>query len=239
MDYFSLKKIRKKLNINPKIVEHYIASGKIKTKKIGEEYFIPKSDFDKVAKILQINKTADKKDLKNQPKNFPNQIFENEEIEIEKRHRHLQIFSGINSDIMETIMEMSGEIPVIGDLKKIIREHAKDCLVILNKIEKEGVTDIKTAINLLLIDEAIKNLTIRRNLFMRLIKKNALILLPLPPHLSNAMLTVAHHDFVLVSDNNLPPHLRHTFYKNLDFILPKDLDKLTKKNRSNCFRRIY
>ena len=67
-------------------------------------------------------------------------------------------------------MEMSGEIPMISDLKDVIEEHAKECLSLINKIEKEGITDTQVAVNLLLIDEAIKNLTIRRNLFMRLIQ---------------------------------------------------------------------
>jgi len=129
---------------------------------------------------------------------------------------------------METIMEMSGEMPLISDLKEVIEEHAKECISIINKIEKEGITDTQVAVNLLLIDEAIKNLTIRRNLFMRLIDRKAIILLPLPPHLSDPTLTIAHHDLVLIVDRNLPPHLRHAHYKNLDFVPPNDLYELTK-----------
>lgn len=233
MDYLNLKQIAKELNISVITIRRYIKSGKLKAKRIGKEYRVLRSDFNNFINPTESNnfqKGKVKGDTVSElPKHFqdhpPNK---NEEPDKEPKHKHLQIFPGINSVIMETIMEMSGEMPMISDLKMVIEEHAKECLSLINKIEEEGITDTQVAVNLLLIDEAIKNLTIRRNLFMRLIQRNAIILLPLPPHLSDPTLTVAHHDLVLIADRNLPPHLRHAHYKNLDFISANDLDELTK-----------
>ena len=232
MNYLSLKQIAKKLNISVITVRRYIKLGKLRAKKIGKEYRVLRSDFNNFINPSE-PKSFQTEEVKEEtvsklPKHFIDHRTKNEWSDKELKHKHLQIFPGINSNIMETIMEMSGEIPMISDLKDVIEEHAKECLSLINKIEKEGITDTQVAVNLLLIDEAIKNLAIRRNLFMRLIQRNAIILLPLPPHLSDPTLTIAHHDLVLIVDRNLPPHLRHVHYKNLDFIPPNDLDELTK-----------
>lgn len=232
MDYLNLKQIAKELNISVITVRRYIKSRKLKAKRIGKEYRVSRSDFNNFINPSESNNfqtERTEKETVNEPlKHFQDHPAKNEGPDKEPKHKHLQIFPGINSSIMETIMEMSGEMPMISDLKWAIETHAKECLDLVNKIEEEGITDTQVAVNLLLIDEAIKNLTIRRNLFMRLIQRNAIILLPLPPHLSDPTLTIAHHDLVLIVDRNLPPHLRHAHYKNLDFIPPNDLDKLTK-----------
>lgn len=232
MDYLSLKQISKELNISVITVRRYIKSGKLRAKRIGKEYRVLRSDFNNFINPSESNSSqkgrVEDEVVSELPKHFQNSPTKSEGPDKEPKHKHLQIFPGINSVIMETIMEMSGEMPMISDLKGVIEEHAKECLSLINKIEEEGITDTQVAVNLLLIDEAIKNLTIRRNLFMRLIQRTAIILLPLPPHLSDPMLTVAHHDLVLIVDRNLPPHLRHAHYKNLDFISPNDLDELTK-----------
>lgn len=232
MDYLNLKQIAKELNISVITVRRYIKSGKLRAKRIGKEYRVLRSDLNNFINPSEPNNFqadgVEKETVSEPPKHFLDHPQKEEGPDKEPKHKHLQIFPGINSVIMETIMEMSGEMPMISDLKGVIEEHAKDCLSLINKIEEEGITDTRVAVNLLLIDEAIKNLTIRRNLFMRLIQQTAIILLPLPPHLSDPMLTVAHHDLVLIIDRNLPPHLRHAHYKNLDFIPPNDLDELTK-----------
>ena len=232
MDYLNLKQISKELNISVITVRRYIKSGKLRAKRIGKEYRVSRSDFNNFINPSESNNSqksrVEDKTVSESPKHFQDHPTKNEGPDKGPKHKHLQIFPGINSIIMETIMEMSGEIPMISDLKGIIEEHAKECLSLINKIEEEGITDTQVAVNLLLIDEAIKNLTIRRNLFMQLIQRTAIILLPLPPHLSDPMLTVAHHDLVLIVDRNLPPHLRHAHYKNLDFIPFNDLENITK-----------
>lgn len=232
MDYLNLKQIAKELNISVITIRRYIKSGKLRAQRIGKEYRVSRSDFDNFINPSKSNNFSkdrvEDETVSELPKHFQDYPTKKEEPDKEPRHKHLQIFPGINSVIMETIMEMSGEMPMISDLKEAIGEHAKECLSLINKIEEEGITDTQVAVNLLLIDEAIRNLTIRRNLFMRLIQRNAIILLPLPPHLSDPTLTVAHHDLVLIADRNLPPHLRHTHYKNLDFIPANELDELTK-----------
>lgn len=232
MDYLNLKQIAKELNISVITIRRYIKSGKLRAKRIGKEYRVSRSDLNNFINPSESNNSqkgrVENETVSKPPKHFQDYSTKNEGPNKEPKHRHLQIFPGINSVIMETIMEMSGEMPMISDLKEVIEEHAKECLSLINKIEEEGITNTQVAVNLLLIDEAIKNLTIRRNLFMRLIQRTAIILLPLPPHLSDPMLTVSHHDLVIIADRNLPPHLRHAHYKNLEFIQFNDLEDITK-----------
>lgn len=127
---------------------------------------------------------------------------------------------------METVMELSGDINQLSELKEVIAEHGRECLALVEQIEKEGITDPQVAVNLLLYDEAIRNLTIRRNLFIRMMQGTAIVLLPLPPHLSDPFLGVAKPHRIFSAERNLPPHLKRTYARTLDTIPLAELEAL-------------
>jgi len=215
------KQIAKNLGLSVFTIRRFIKNRKLKAAKIGKSYRVRQSDFLRFTRGEQLGDFSEK--------SVPfNKAHTSIEPHTAHPHKHLQIFPGINSEIMETIMEMSGDLPLLGDLKEVISSHAKECLELINKIEEEGIKDTQVAVNLLLVDEAIKNLTIRRSLFTRLIRKTSLVLLPLPPHLSDPFLALADHNLVFVTDGNLPPHLRHAHYRTLDYIDLIELDNITK-----------
>jgi hypothetical protein len=150
-------------------------------------------------------------------------VYVDEEPRVREEHPHagphgLKLIPGLNSHITEALIEMTSQHLSIKEIKGLIKEHATDCLDLISQIENEGITDANTALNLFLIDEAIRNLQIRRSLFESIIIQKTIILLPLPPHLSDALLTIADSKFVFISDSNLPPHLRHVHYPQLGYI---------------------
>lgn len=213
----SVKQVANNLGLGIATIRRFIKSKKLKAIRIGKSYRIKEDDY---LHLTKINEEAEK---------LPEPASPLREIAALNarvpNEGHLRIFPGINSEVLEAIIEMSEDMPVISELKQIISLHAKDCLELLNKIESEGVKDSQTAVNLLLVDEAIRNLTIRRNLFKSLINKTGAVLLPLPPHLSDSFLALADHDLVFITDEEVPPHLKHVHYKNLIFLDPATIDK--------------
>ena len=218
----SAGQVAKNLGLSIPTIRRFIKNRKLKASKIGKSYRIKEQDY------LDLTQTDQEKNRKEKPIRIPDKP----DFLYTKNPNHLRIFPGINSEVLEAIIEMSEDIPAISELKQIISLHAKDCLELLNKIEAEGVKDSQTAVNLLLVDEAIRNLTIRRSLFKNLIDKTGVVLLPLPPHLSDSFLALADHDLVFISDEEIPPHLKHVHYKNLTFLDPETIDNSLKNIES-------
>jgi hypothetical protein len=141
--------------------------------------------------------------------------------------RNLSVIPGVSSNILEAIVEISGDIQRFSELKEVIAEHAKECLGLLEAIEKEGINNPQVAIDVLLIDEAIRNLNIRRTLYVRLLQGTAIVLLPLPPHLSSSLLRIAPTQRVFNTERDPPPHLKYMSHVNIDFISLPQLQTMT------------
>ena len=206
MDYFNLKQIAKELKISVITIRRYIKSGKLNAKKIGRDYRISSDNLNKFlnepnkSTVLKINGQLDN-----------------------HKNKSISIFPGLNFHIMETLAEMSLNINSLDEIKDIISRYDHVCLELLERIEKNDTHNPSTAITFLLIDDAIKNLQIRRRLFKDLIDKKGIILLPLPPHLSDSLLTITPKDMIFLSDGALPPHLKHAHYDDIDFISSPEL----------------
>src|SRR3990167_86046 len=201
----TVKQVANDLKLSIATIRRFIKSKKLKATKIGKSYRIDANDY---LDLTGHNQNQNEITQTNKPNDRPDFLYT-------KNPNHLRIFPGINSEVLEAIIEISDDIPALSELKQIISLHAKDCLELLNKIESEGIKDSQTAVNLLLVDEAIRNLTIRRNLFRNLIDKTGVVLLPLPPHLSDSFLALADHSLVFISDDEVPPHLKHVHYNHL------------------------
>lgn len=211
MDYLNLKQIAKQLKVSVITIRRYIKSGKLNAKKIGRDYRISDSDLNNFlnepnkSKMFKINTPKDN-----------------------HKSKSISIFPGLNFHVMETLAEMSLNINSLDEIRDIILKHDRVFLNALDRIEKNDTRDPSTAITFLLIDDAIKNLQARRRLFKDIIDKKGIILLPLPPHLSDSLLTITPKDMVFLSDAALSPHLKHAHYDDIDFIsLPELLDRAT------------
>ncbi len=141
------------------------------------------------------------------------------------RSKAISIFPGLNSHVMETLAEMSLSIDSLDEIRDIVSRHDRVCLELLGRIEKQDTHNPSTAITFLIIDDAIRNLQTRRRLLKDLMDKKGIILLPLPPHLSNFLLRITPEDMIFFSDG-APPHLKHSHYDDIDFIsLPEILGR--------------
>lgn len=197
----------------------YIHTGKIKATKVNDEQFISQIEIDR---FIAENNVSD-------PPNESQGVVSQQSFIPREHGRHVgraQIFPGVSSTIMEAIVEVSTDMEKLDDLKQIIDEHARECINLIQNIEHEGITDPRAAVELLLIDEAIRNLNIRRSLFLRLLSGQAVILLPLPPHLCDTLLGVSPTGKVFITDRNLPPHLKNAHYPNLDFVPLAETEKM-------------
>lgn len=203
--YTSLKELAEKLQLSEISLRRYVKTGRLKAKKFGREYKIhPKDAEDFIKSFTSPTITS----------NHEKHVIAVQNL----RTRVAKPIPGLNSHITQALLEMTHKHLSISDIKEIIKEHAEDCLDIITSIENEGVTDTSIALNLFLIDEAIRNLKIRRSLFESIIGNNAVIVLPLPPHLSDALLPLADPRNIFATDEHLPPHLRHSHYQRLDSI---------------------
>lgn len=206
MDYLNLKQIAKQLKVSVITIRRYIKSGKLNAKKIGRDYRISDSDLNNF--LNEPNKSKTFK-VNNQAENH--------------RNKSMSIFPGLNFHVMETLAEMLPNINSLDEIRNIILKHDRAFLNVLDRIEKNDARDPSTVITFLLIDDAIRNLQTRRRLFKDIIDKKGIILLPLPPHLSDSLLTITPKDMVFLSDAALPPHLKHAHYDDLDFISSPEL----------------
>lgn len=223
-NYLNLKQVARELDVSIITIRRYIKSGKLRAKKIGRDYRVSEEELVKFAGSTdQLIKEITPQKIDTRSPEVEQQSQRGKE-----GHRNGVIIPGINSHVMEAIVEMSQNVNSINEIREIISEHALECLDLLKRIERDGIVEPQTAITLLLIDEAIKNLQIRRNLFMRLMNGEGIILLPLPPHLCDSLLAVTAHEMIFSSDNNLPPHLKHSHYSNLAYVGINELIDRTK-----------
>lgn len=225
MDLVNLEDAAKTLNISMIELWRSINTGKIRAEKNGNEFFISKEEIEVFANRMRVERGEINKAKAEEEGNLSITPAKKPPSRI-RSMRHAQIIPGINSRVMEAIVAISHDLDRISELKEVISENARQWLGFIEKIEEEGVTDLRTAMELLLIDEALKNLNTRRSLFLRLMNGTAMVLLPLPPHLSDAFLEIAQNDRVFHTDRNLPPHLRHTYFPQIEVIPLAQLQNL-------------
>lgn len=128
-------------------------------------------------------------------------------IEKVKNHTNLKAFNGINSSEIESLTITLRQNIASKDAQKIIDQHAKKCLEQMTKIEQEGITADHIDPIIMLIDDVIKNLKIRRMIFKQMKNEEANRLSPLLPHINNRVLNVATNDLELINEKNLLPYL--------------------------------
>jgi excisionase family DNA binding protein len=208
MDYFNLKQIAKKIGVSVVTIRRYIKSGKLNAKKIGRDYRISSNDLSIFLNAPNKSKTFR---INNQLENHGN--------------KSISIFPGLNFHVMEALAEMSSKINSLDEIRDIVSRHDHVCLEFLERIEKNDTDNPSTAITFLLIDDAIRNLQTRRRLFKNLIDKKGIILLPLPPHLSDSLLRIVPKDMIFLSDEALPPHLKSVHYDDINLISSPELIK--------------
>ncbi len=198
----------------------YTKSRRVLNSNIEPKYIITHQKAVKFIDSVDLKNTGKENRTKNLTK-FDYLKSEHKDIVNLKYNEHLIAFKGINSPAIATLTKMLNQNISTKEIQKIIDQHTLECMEFLTKIEKDGITYAHTTIILLLIDELIKNLKIRRMIITQIIYKQAYILLPHSSNLRGELLNFAARDLEYIREKKLLPHLLHHLIR-----LTQDIMKL-------------
>ena len=228
---YSIKQVSKKLNVSTSTVRRQIKEGLLKSVKIGNSIRIPEEEVDKYLNIprdddstVKIPKEATP--VKPQAKGFKS-------LEIPRSKYVKYIIPGLSSIEAETLEALLGDAIEADEIFLFLREENYEKLHrMLSRIVKENNLSIKQSLILLFIEEGIYNLQTKRQLLLDLIHNdNALVLLPLPPHLFFNFLEFLREGQIINTDYIIPPHLEEfkELIINIDVIDPIELHEKFQK----------
>lgn len=204
---YSIKQVSKKLNVSTSTVRRQIKEGLLKLVRVGNSIRIPEEEVDKYLKIPRgddITVKAPKEATPVMP-----QVKEFKSLAIPRSKHVKYIISGLSSIEAETLEALLGGAIEAEEIFSFLQEENFEKLHrMLSKIVKENNLSIKQSLILLFIEEGIYNLQTKKQLLMDLIhNRNALVLLPLPPHLFFNLIEFLHEGQIINTDQIIPPHL--------------------------------
>jgi len=228
---YRIEQAAKKLNVSTSTIRRQISKGSLKSVRIGNSIRIPEDEVNKYLKIPgDGDNTAkipeEKTPAKPQVKNLKS-------LEIPNSKHVKYIIPGLSSIEAETLEALLGDAIEAEEVFSFLQEENYEKLHrMLSKIIKENNLSIKQSLILLFIEEGIYNLQTKRQLLLDLIHNdNALVLLPLPPHLFFNFLEFLHEGQIINTDQIIPPHLEE-FKKliiDVDVIGPIELHEKFQK----------
>lgn len=219
MNYLTLDQLKNELNISVITLRRYIKSGKLKAIKIGHQYRISEDELNRFLSTTQskekpINKDAiviKKADLLNIPDN---------EDQVKKLDHNHFIVPNLNSYALEAVLEVAGKFKDISEIEDLIKNLDKDSLDLLQQVKQSGIKEPEKLIQLLVLEEASQNLEIRKQLFKYALERLILVILPLPPYLTDIIIGNLGQNLVISSEETLPPHLSKYEIPLLDDLNP-------------------
>lgn len=204
---YRIKQAAKKLNVSASTIRRQISNGSLKSVRIGNSIRIPEEEIDKYSKIPSGGNSIVKIPKETTP--VKPQIKESKRLEIPSSKHVKYIIPGLSSIEAETLEALMGDAIEAKEIFSFLQEENYEKLHrLLNKIVKENSLSIKQSLILLFIEEGIYNLQTKKQLLLDLIhNENALVLLPLPPHLFFNFLEFLHEGQIINTDQIIPPHL--------------------------------
>lgn len=228
---YSIKQAAKKLNVSTSTIRRQISNGSLKSVRIGNSIRIPEEELDKYLKIPSSVDSTVK--IPKEATSVRPQVKEPKSLEI-PRSKHIKyIIPGLSSIEAETLEALLGDAIEADEIFSFLREENYEKLHrMLSRIVKENNLSIKQSLILLFIEEGIYNLQTKKQLLLDLIhNENALVLLPLPPHLFFNFLEFLREGQIINTDHIIPPHLEE--FKELiidvDVVDPIELHEKFKK----------
>lgn len=204
---YNIKQAAKKLNVSTSTIRRQISNGSLKSVRVGNSIRIPAQEVDKYSRIStgseNVIKIPEKSDLaKPQPQKSKQIGFSSA--------RHVKyIIPGLSSIEAETLEALLDDAMEVEEVFSFLQEENYEKLHrMLGKIVKENNLSIKQSLILLFIEEGIYNLQTKKQLLLDFIhNKNALVLLPLPPHIFFNLLEFLSGGQIINTDHFIPPHL--------------------------------
>ena len=137
------------------------------------------------------------------------------------RHGH-RGFPGLNSHFGEAITEYYS-LASLDELKSLVANHCPELMSDLDRILAGGISLISLVVDLLQIDEASERLKRIRELIILGSNSELLVILPLPPHITNRLLKHIDPGMLLTTSYHMPPHLHGWQCDHIDGIMPDHL----------------
>ncbi|MDP3918067.1 MAG: helix-turn-helix domain-containing protein [Candidatus Woesebacteria bacterium] len=204
---YSIKQTAKKLNVSTSTIRRQISKGLLKTVRIGNSIRIPEEEVGKYLKIPGGDDSTVKISKETAP--VKPQVKNLKSLTISSSKHVKYIIPGLSSIEAETLEALLGDAIEAEEIFSFLQDENYEKLHrMLSKIVKENNLSIKQNLILLFIEEGIYNLQTKKQLLLDLIhNENALVLLPLPPHLFFNFLEFLREGQIINTDQIVPPHL--------------------------------
>lgn len=184
--FISVEDFAKELGLSSATIRRYIKNGKIKASKLGKKYHIPKTELEKLAKT-KITPTPTKPEgpsFRKEPKSDLK----------------------YNSLVGETLAEIAEDFKSVEEVEEVITQLDVDSLPIFNKVKGNKKDPMQVVADFLGLEAQI-NLASRREMVKHLQKDEALVFLPLPPHIFETVITSVSEHLIFNSEDKEPAHI--------------------------------
>ena len=228
---YSIKQIAKKLNVSTSTVRRQISKGSLKSVRIGNSIRIPEDEVNRYLKIPGVGDSAAK--ILEEKTLVKPQVKEPKSLGIPSSKHVKYIIPGLSSIEAETLEALLGDAIEAEEIFSFLQEENYEKLHrMLSRIVKENDLSIKQSLILLFVEEGIYNLQTKKQLLLDLIhNENALVLLPLPPHLFFNFVEFLRDGQIINTDHIIPPHLEEfkELIIDIDVIDPIELHEKFQK----------
>lgn len=151
------------------------------------------------------------------------------------RHHHHLHLPGLNSLFVEALGEMNGH----GNIEELIAAYAPHLTKVWVEIQKENLNSESATLALLQLAEAQHMLQRRAELIRACAAGHAVVVLPLPPHVTDIVLPLVTEPFVLTAERHLPHHLSYVGATPIEFVLPNDIDQTFNEITAVVFEGVW
>ncbi|MDD5416065.1 MAG: helix-turn-helix domain-containing protein [Candidatus Daviesbacteria bacterium] len=228
---YSIKQVSKKLNVSTSTVRRQIKEGLLKSVRVGNSIRISEEEVDKYLKIPNGGDSTVKISKETTP--VKPLVKESKGLDIPRSKHVKYIIPGLSSIEAETLEALLGDAIEAEEIFSFLQEENYEKLHrMLSKIVKENNLSIKQSLILLFIEEEIYNLQTKKQLLLDLTyNENALVLLPLPPHLFLNFLEFLREGQIINTDHIIPPHMEEfkELIIDIDVIDPIELHEKFQK----------
>ena len=228
---YSIKQVSKKLNVSTSTVRRQIKKGLLKSVRVGNSIRISEEEVDKYLKIPGGGDNTVKIPKKTTP--IKPLIKESKSLKIPGSKHVKYVIPGVSSIEAETLEALMGDTIETEEIFSFLKEEDYEKLHRMpSKIVKENNLSIKQSLILLFVEEGIHNLQTKKQLLLELIHNdNALVLLPLPPHLFFNFLEFIREGQIINTDHIIPAHLEEfkELIIDIDVIDPIELHEKFQK----------
>lgn len=204
---YNIKQVSKKLNVSSSTVRRQIKEGLLKSIRVGNSIRIPEGEVDRYLKIPSATDSTTK--IPERTTSVKPSVKKPKNLDIPSSKHVRYIMPGLSSIEAETLEALLGDEMKTKEIFSFLEEENYEKLHrLLSKIVKENNLSTKQSLILLFIEEGIYNLQTKKQLLLELINNdNAIVLLPIPPHLFFNFFEFVQDGQIINTDHIIPPHL--------------------------------